>query len=81
MSSFFCGKNKSAGRFAVCEDFWRLNHLKCEAPESLQAKREPNPSGANWKSAESVLSEFSENSIFGLIIKILVFMFIYAVNY
>ena len=22
---FFCKKNKSAGRFAICEDFWRLN--------------------------------------------------------
>ena len=44
MSSFFVKKNKSAGRFAVCEDFWRLNHLKCEAPEVIQAEREPNPS-------------------------------------
>ena len=22
---FFCKNNKSAGRFAICEDFWRLN--------------------------------------------------------
>ena len=26
----------------------------------MQAKREPNPSGANWKYAESVLSEFTK---------------------
>ena len=53
-------KNESAVRFAVCEDFWRLNQLKCGAPELIQAKREPNPSGANWKYAESVLSEFAK---------------------
>ena len=45
MSRFFVKKNKSAGRFSVCEDFWRLNQLKCEAPEVIQAEREPNPSG------------------------------------
>ena len=43
-AEFFMEKNKSVGRFTVCEDFWRLNHLKCKAPESIQAKREPNPS-------------------------------------
>ena len=59
---FFCEKNKSAGRFIVCEDFWRLNQLKCGAPESIQAKREPNPSGANWKYAGSVLSEFAKKT-------------------
>ena len=26
----------------------------------MQAKRKPNPSGANWKYAESVLSEFTK---------------------
>ena len=41
---FFVKKNKSAGRFAICEDFWRLNQLKCGAPEFIQAQREPNPS-------------------------------------
>ena len=55
---FFAKKNKSAGRFTVCEDFWRLNQLECGAPESIQAEREPNPSVANWKYAGSVLSEF-----------------------
>ena len=55
-AEFFMEKNKSVGRFTVCEDFWRLNHLKCGAPELTQAKRAPNPSGANWKYAESDFS-------------------------
>lgn len=34
--------NKSAGEFTICEDFERLNQLKCVAPESIQAQRELN---------------------------------------
>ena len=47
------------GGFTVCEDFGRFKQLKCSAPESLQAKREPNPSGANWKVAGSDFSLFA----------------------
>ena len=43
-----------------------MKQLKCGAPESIQAKREPNPSEANWKHAGIVLLEFVKNSTFGL---------------
>ena len=62
MLNFFLQNKLSAGRFTVCEDFGRLNHPKCEAPQSLQAKREPNPSGANWKYAESDFSRLTKKS-------------------
>ena len=56
---FFYKRDGSAGRFTVCEDFGRFKQLKCSAPESTQAKREPNPSGANWKAAGSDFSRFA----------------------
>ena len=55
---FFYKRDRSAGRFTVCEDFGRFKQLKCSAPESTQAQREPNPSGANWKYAGSDFSRF-----------------------
>ena len=55
---FFYKRDRSAGRFTVCEDFGRFKQLKCSAPKSTQAKREPNPSGANWKAAGSGFSRF-----------------------
>ena len=39
---FFCKRNKSVSGFTICEDFVRLNRLKCVAPKFLQAKREHN---------------------------------------
>ena len=55
-------KNKSAGRFSVCEDFWRLNHLKCGAPELIQAKREPNPSEQIGNMPKAFFQNLQKNS-------------------
>ena len=53
-------KNESAVRFAVCEDFWRLNQLKCGAPELIQAKREPNPSEQTVNLPEAIFQNLQK---------------------
>ena len=63
MSSFFVKKNESAGRFTVCEDFWRLNYLKCEAPEAMQAKREPNPSEQTGNMPEALFQNLRKKLV------------------
>ena len=38
---FFCKINKSAGRFAICEDFGRLNNLSAKHPELYKRSASP----------------------------------------